>query len=352
MPLGLAPSSAKLGSVSTSAFTCAACHFGRMPDGRYVVGYANSRLEYGQFLVTLGAPLSLGLNANDPKIHPAVRSLLASAVTAAKGKPGYLTQTALTGLTLLGAGTTGGIELEDQARLMALRSGTMDFLMKPLVDDGVWTVSRILSLWNIPSGEQRSAAKMPHEMLSWNGGVSSLGLFIDGFVVIGASHDGWSAKRLAPLQAYVRSLRSPAPAIAVSELTIDTGARLFGEKGCLACHRGPSGEGTRVFTFDEMQTDSQYAKIYNPAPSGAPCCGLGNDASTVTKGVKAPRLAGLFSQTRFLHNGSLASLEELFCVSPRSTDQSLGQLGTGHQQTCAGLTDGEKRSLIEYLRSL
>lgn len=352
MPLGLAPSTAKLGTVETSALTCAACHFGQLPDGRYAVGYANWRLEYGRFIATLGAPLSLGLNASDPKIHPSVRAMLAQAVATAKTKSGYLTQTALTGLKLLGAGTTGSFALEDQARLVALRSGTMDFLMKPLVDDGVWTVSRILSLWNLPSPAQRTTSQMPHEMLSWNGGVSSLGMFVDGFVVIGASGDAWSPERLAPLQAYVRSLRAPAPLVAVSQAATESGAELFVQKGCLMCHTGPSGEGARVFSFDELQTDSEYSKIYNPGPSGAPCCGLGTDASLVTRGVKAPRMSGLFSQSRFLHNGSVGSLEQLFCVTPRSTDTSLGQLAGGHQQTCTGLTDGEKRALIEYLGSL
>ncbi len=351
MPLGLQPSTGKLGTVATSAFTCAACHFGKLPDGRYAVGYANSQLDYGKFIATLGAGLSLGLNANDPKIHPMIRSMMGPAVTTAKAKPGYLTESALTGLTLLGAGNVASNTLDDQERMLNLRSGTMDFLTKPLLEDGVWTVSRIISLWNLPTAEQRSLAGMPHEMLSWNGAVRSLDDFVAGFVVIGAGAAEWTPARLAPLNEYVLSLRAP-PSLAVqSAALIEEGAQLFVRQGCSSCHAGPSGEGPRVFSFTDIETDAQYANIYNPDANGVPCCGFG-DASTVSRGVKAPRMAGLFSQTRLLHNGSVGSLDELFCRLPRSSDTSLGQRSTGHQQTCTSLTDGEKSALIEYLRSL
>ncbi|MEL6182210.1 MAG: hypothetical protein AAFS10_24845 [Myxococcota bacterium] len=47
LPIGLVTSSAQLGDMQTSAFTCASCHFGRMPDGRYAVGYANRNSTMG-----------------------------------------------------------------------------------------------------------------------------------------------------------------------------------------------------------------------------------------------------------------------------------------------------------------
>ncbi len=349
MPIGLAPTTGKLGSIVTRAFTCAACHFGQLADGRFAVGYGNGKLDYGTFLATLGAPLSLSFNENDPKVAPAVRMRLASAVAAAKLKPGYTAEAGLLGLSLLGAGSTGSVTVAEQERFLALKPGTMDFLTKPLVDDSVWTVSRILSLWNLPDEPRRTATRMPHEMLSWNGGVKRTMDFLKGFVAIGVGAT-WTEQRLLPLERYLRTLRAPAPLTAPGDT--ETGAKLFVDKGCLTCHSGPSGEGTRVFTFAEMGTDDEYAKIYNPGPDGGPCCGLGDDPSNVTRGVKAPRMAGLFSSRRLLHNGSIEGLDELFCLAPRDPTTVVAQTSKGHAMTCEGLSGSEKQALIRYLNSL
>lgn len=348
MPLGLAPTTGKAGTVSTLAFTCASCHFGKMPDGRYSVGYGNLSLDYGKLLASLGAPLTLSSNASDPKVHVQLRQELAGPVAAAKMQSSYQIDLGIAGLQLLGAGMGGQLTVDEQGKFLALRTGTMDFMTKPLVEDNVWTVSRIMSLWNLPDAERRTTAGMPHEMLSWNGGVDTLESFLAGFVTYGQSQVEWSPARLSPLADYVRSLRAPATLAALSADEVTEGARLFVGMGCLECHKGASGEGARVFTFDELGTDATYATIYNPGPDGKSPVG----DFFVTRGVKAPRMAGLFSQTRFLHNGAVASLEELFCLSPRDPSRVEGQRSDGHGMTCQGLTELEKRRLITYLKSL
>lgn len=343
MPLGLAPTTGKSGSVATRAFTCASCHFGKMPDGRYAVGYGNLALDYGKFIAALGAPLSMSFNANDPKVHEQLRMELAGPVAAAKAKPGYTNEAGLVGLQLLGAGSNGSLTIEEQGRFLALPTGTMDFLTKPLVDDGVWTVSRILSLWNLPAGRA-------HELLAWNGGVPTVENFLEGFVVIGVGKADWPPARLAPLAEYVRSLSTPPLEQPAGDVSL--GAGLFISKQCGTCHDGPSGESLRTYSFAEVGTDSAYANIYNPGADGKPCCGLGGDASYVTRSVKAPRMTGLAWQTRFLHNGSLTTLEELFCLAPRPLVTLPAQTTVGHRFTCEGLTTDEKQQLMAWLRSL
>ncbi len=264
MPLGLAPTTGKAGTVSTLAFTCASCHFGKMPDGRYSVGYGNLSLDYGKLLASLGAPLTLSSNANDPKVHAQLRQELAGPVAMAKTQSSYQIDLGIAGLQLLGAGMGGQLTAEEQGKFLALRTGTMDFMTKPLVEDNVWTVSRILPLWNMPDAARRAAAGMPHEMLSWNGGVDTLESFLKGFVTYGQSQVEWTEARLSPLADYVRSLRAPESLASLEAAEVKEGARLFVGMGCLECHKGASGEGARVFTFDEMGTDPTYATIYNP----------------------------------------------------------------------------------------
>ncbi|MBS1148466.1 MAG: hypothetical protein H6Q89_164 [Myxococcaceae bacterium] len=340
MPIGLAP-----GSLSTHAFTCAACHFARLPDGRYAVGAANERLDYGTLIASIGAPLSLSFDLESKTTAPALRATLRRHVLAAKERAGYSAEAGLLGLSLI---TSAGAQLtlEDQVRFLALAPGTMDFLTPPLLDDGVWTVSRILPLWDLPGSEARARAGMAHEMLSWNGGVHSLMEFIEGFVAIGVG-PAWTQEQLIPLRDYIYRLRSPAP---VADARVEEGARLFGERGCAKCHDGPHGGGTRVYTFAELETDDAYAKIYAPGPDGYACCGLRAGPESITRGVKAPRLTGLFATQRLLHNGSVNGLEELFCLAPRAADAGDGQRAGGHWMTCRGLPDDEKRALIAYLR--
>lgn len=333
MPIGLAPSNG-----ATHAFTCASCHFAQLADGRYAVGLAAERFDYGTMIASLGAPLMLTFDADSAKTAPALRVALTPHVKAAKERTGYTAEAGLLGLSLLrfsGAPLT----IADQERFLGLVPGTMDFLTAPLLDDGKWTISRISSLWNL-------APNTASERLSWNGGVHTLMQFLHGFAAIGVG-ETWTDDRLIPLRDYIYTLKPP-PAPTVPN---EDGARLFTERGCAKCHDGPHGEGTGLFTFEEMGTDPVYADIYAPDDAGYACCGLKAGPDSITRKVKAPRLTGLWAISRFLHNGSVHGLEELFCLSPRATDGGLGQSSAGHAMTCDGLTDDEKRTLIAWLRA-
>ena len=70
MPIGLSESTQRMGSIKVHAFTCASCHFGQMPDGRYAVGYPNNQLDYGRFFASMVALMKLSINPNDDNIHP------------------------------------------------------------------------------------------------------------------------------------------------------------------------------------------------------------------------------------------------------------------------------------------
>lgn len=357
MPLGLAETTGTLGDVETRAFTCASCHFGRMTDGRYAVGYGNLSLDYGGFLAGLGAPLSMSLNESSPDVHEDIRMELLPYVRDAKEDPTYQFAVADTGLKLLGAGQgmSGGLDVEDQARFLELNPGTMDFLTEPLVDDGVWTVSRILSLWNIPDAELRAAAEMDHEYLSWTGGATNLESFISGFVAIGvADSSEWTSERIEPLEAYLRSLRAPGLESELNTESVDRGRMTFVDAGCAECHNGPSGESTQAYPYAELGTDSEMAKIFNPNEDDQLCCGFGDadpNSYIVTDGIKAPRLVGVENQIRWLHNGSVPSLGSLLCLEPRPETTALALTATGHEYGCE-LDEGTRRDLIEYLRSL
>lgn len=353
-PLGLAETTGKSGSLETRAFTCASCHFGQMPDGRYAVGYGNMNLDYGRFIAGIGAPLTLSINESSGDVHPDLRDELVPHVQAAKATDGYTLAMAGAGLELLGAGTTASLSIEEQARFLALPPGTMDFLTEPLVDDGVWTVSRILSLWNIPTPEMRDEIGMEHAHLSWTGGATTLDSFISGFVAIGvADPAAWGPDRIEPLKAYLQSLRTPPLKRELPEESVELGARVFVEQGCQDCHAGPSGESLQAYGYDELGTDDAMRYIFNPDENGELCCGFegGDDSYVVTDGIKAPRLTGLENQTRFLHNGSVESLRQLVCLDERPQDDNFAQASHGHVYGC-DLEESDREHLVTYLLSL
>lgn len=228
LPIGLAATTGKVGTLDTLAFTCASCHFGQMADGRYAVGYANMELEYGLWMATMPAVVSLSMPRGENSVHPSVRERVGPAVEATKARPGYMIELGVLGMQLLGADPNSSPSVDQQGQFMTLDPGTMDFLTAPIADDGVWTVSRILSLWNLPDAEQRQALSMPHERLSWNGGGHSLGDFLEGFVRIGLGEwEAWPRERFVPLEAYIRSLRTPPQERPVDRARAYVGSYLF-----------------------------------------------------------------------------------------------------------------------------
>ena len=61
LPLGIAPTTM---ASSSLAFTCASCHFGKLPDGRYAVGAPNHAFDYGTLILSMTvAPTALAVRA-------------------------------------------------------------------------------------------------------------------------------------------------------------------------------------------------------------------------------------------------------------------------------------------------
>jgi hypothetical protein len=347
-PLGFAPG-APLGDIDTLAMTCGSCHFGRLSDGRYAVGAPNHDYEYGAHMLALTlAPAAIAPGFDPSVHHPDALVKLAPLLNELEENPVLSAQLLLQMLPMASlADEVPQMDWETEGHYAHWAPGTMDFVISPLpIDDGVHTVSKIAPLYGIPSDEEMTAAGMPHAMLAWTGAAVSLAEFLDGFVRIG---DGgaYTAEELEPLRDYILSLRPP-----VVEPDTGAGEGVFSEAGCLSCHSGPQGSGTRVFTFEEVGTDDALRYWGDPDLTGRPCCGLTDDPDVrLTHGVKSPRLVGLWAMGRFLHNGSVESLEELLCVDgPRPVIDEPAFGNQGHTFGCE-LPTPDKHALLAYLRS-
>ena len=355
-PLGLAPSAKFAGSLDAVAFTCASCHFAKLSDGRYSVGAPNHGYEYGKSILAMAifptAALS-GTSGHDPDAVVVVQPHID------KANSNIVLKAALIG-TLLPLITSGGMMPNFPAtaehHYAQWKSGTMDFLMEPLpVNDNVHVVSKISALWGLPTDDEIKSSGMVNAMIGLSGNGPSLLGFAQKFISVGGGDlAAWPDEKLQPLLEYVYSLRAPQnPSPPVATL-VAQGKQLFADKGCTSCHDGPRGSGKRVYTFEEIGSDDALKYWLDPDLTGTPCCGFSlSNGDKLTHGVKSPRLVGQWALSRFLHNGSVGSLEDLFCVGGargKVTDQAFGD--RGHNLTCDGLSSDEKTALIAFLKSI
>ncbi|MEC7241052.1 MAG: hypothetical protein VXW32_07405 [Myxococcota bacterium] len=343
---------ALMGRTSTLALTCASCHFGRMPDGRYAVGYPNLEYEYGTHILSLfigsmrGVP---GFRESDH--HPDAIDVVRPVLDRFDADPMLAMGLMWDMLPMLLGGVTDIPRLSTEAEgfYASWLPGTMDFAMAPLpLEDGVHTVSKILPVWGIPRAREMQAHGMDSAMLAWTGAAKSLDEFLAGFVVVGGGpSEEWGEPELAPLKAFIESLDAPEPLELQDPEAVASGAEVFREAGCQDCHAGPRGGGLEVFDLEEIGTDPAIGDWGDGDGDGEICCGIDGD---LTGGIKAPRLDGLFALNAFLHNGSLGSLEELLCVEEREQSLSTPHANTGHRFGC-DLELQEKSDLLAFLRS-
>lgn len=344
---------ASMGSTPTLALTCANCHFGKMPDGRYAVGYPNLEYEYGTHMLSLfigslkGVP---GFNVADhhPDAIEAVQPILDRFDADPWLGMGLLWN--MLPMLLGGVNDIPSLSYENEGLYASWLSGTMDFTMAPLpLEDGVHTISRILPLWGIPTVEEEAAYSMKSSMLAWTGAARSLNEFLEGFVVIGGGPtEEWGPDELSPLREYLESLDAPDPLLVGQTGSIEAGRQIFGAAGCQDCHAGPRGGGLKIFDFEEIGTDAALASWGDGDGDGELCCSVDGE---LTGGIKAPRLSGAFALSRFLHNGSVSSLEQLLCLEDRLESEAPPYANTGHLYGCE-LSSEEKADLLAFLRSI
>lgn len=363
LPLGMAPSAPIGGMVANDAFTCASCHFGQLPDGRYAVGAANHAYDYGVHNLAIIVPASLATpGADRDEHHPdALRRLQPLLDHIDADSSGFQLRALGALAPLLGALGGGGLTIpqvdrETEGHYANWLPGTMDFLIAPLpVDDGIHTVSKISLLWGLPPEGEWASAEMDGAHLGFTGVAHSLKNFLRGFIVFGNGDSAaYPDERLGPLEDYIYSLQAPAsltpPAPEATE-----GEALFTSAGCIDCHDGPRGSGRELYTFEAIGTDDAMRGWLDPELDGTPCCGLDLvPGDRLSYGIKSPRLVGLWAAERFLHNGSVSSLETLFCLDgARNRITTPAYSDRGHDFTCADdLSAADRQALIAYLRSL
>ncbi|WP_285764985.1 hypothetical protein [Biformimicrobium ophioploci] len=374
LPVGIAHSSGDFGTwdpvtqpnggpIEVYSFTCSACHFKKMTDGNYAVGIGNTEYDYAkmtgaQAQLPLSVIFGLPAEAHDPD---GLLGTLADAIAVSDQKYGL---NAARDAFLDGPDSVNGVieagsqpdELtsiqftaEEQKRFWATWSGVLDFLIRPMQDDGVHSNTRIMNTNGIPIDEvvHKQHGLQQRQGLSWNGGAYDLIQFVRGFITITPSdpevpenreeYNYWVKEyRYMPLVRYIESLDEPDLPI---DRVFDAAAAKRGEAifdhNCTSCHNGPGGETSRPYDHAEVGVETSHADIMAPFWDPTAFGGAGgweNGISVVaerfpagvtgevTRQVKAPRFIAMWDNDRLLHNGAVGGLEELLtCTSERSS---------------------------------
>jgi mono/diheme cytochrome c family protein len=354
-PLGFPEGLPMAGGSKTVAFGCAACHFGRLPDGRFAVGMPNLDYDYSGHMLTVGiAPQAVAPGFSRADHHPDAVAAVEPILDELRDRPLLRASFGLALLELLGEDASAGtITTESEGYYASWPPGTMDFVIEPLpLDDDVHIVSRILPLWEIPTTEEAMAHGAPHAQLAWTGAAPTLMDFLRGFIAVTGSADDWPDARLEPLHDYLLTLRAPVNPNPPDPVAVDAGRRLFAVTGCADCHAGPRGGGLEPYAFDEVQTDPALMQWGDADLDGTLCCGMDSEqGGGATHAVKAPRLTGLWTQTRLLHNGSLDSLESLLCLEPRAQPLPIPNSNEGHTYGCE-LPEEERWAILSFLLAI
>ena len=339
-----------MGSVDTLAYSCASCHFGQLPDGRYSVGMSNNQYAAGkQFLSLMLLPQSVMPGFDDAEHDSDALDIIEPLREKLWNSPLLFAQMGWNLLPLLWESdmSAASITRDVEEAYASWKTGTMDVFIPPLpIDDETHIVSKIPTIWSIPNEREQQEFDMDSAMLSWNGGSPSLDHFVGGFLALGDS-ESWSIEDVEPLLAYLETLKAPSTLESLEEVQVNTGRELFNNE-CLTCHQGYQGSSIELYSFDEIGTDDQMKYILDPELDGVSVSGV--DASP-THQIKAPRLTGVWAKERLLHNGSVESLEELFCMEGPRTDSRPIFGNVGHTYGC-DWSETEKINIIEFLHTI
>jgi hypothetical protein len=170
----------------------------------------------------------------------------------------------------------------------------------------------------------------------------------------------YSEAQLYALANYVYSLEHPANPNKPNALT-NRGERIYAEQGCVTCHTPPAFTNNMLTPVDGFEVPDEHRRKYDIFDIS-----VGTDPSYALKTrrgtgyYKVPSLRGVWYRGPFLHDGSLATLEDL--LDPRRLRDNYvatGFRGAGVTQKAVRghefgmeLPDADRKALLAYLRTL
>ncbi|RYZ48791.1 MAG: hypothetical protein EOP07_25365, partial [Proteobacteria bacterium] len=151
LAVGMTDGPDMVGGVKTYTLTCGSCHFGKLPDGRYVVGSPNQEFAFGKLTLAAATLPELAFQ-KDKSLPPEVRKVLNPIVEEVFGKAFGRIGVIAQAISLLPSVLIKGVAAPSEAAkldLAILPAGVLDPYSPPSLDDRVKVPLRISPLWGI-----------------------------------------------------------------------------------------------------------------------------------------------------------------------------------------------------------
>jgi YVTN family beta-propeller protein len=183
-------------------------------------------------------------------------------------------------------------------------------------------------VWFAPDGPRQTPSLAGRGMVDtapyyWSGEFTTLTDFLNTTIAERMGGTGIDQGTADTLNQYVASLPAPEnPNVQATPTDAQQrGAQVFGAAGCGACHNG------------QWMTNDAFANVGTLTAT--------DQGNVVSQGINVPSLRGLARTAPYLHDGSVATLEQRIRQNP----------GDKHGVT-SGLSDAQVSDLVEYLKSL
>jgi cytochrome c551/c552 len=174
------------------------------------------------------------------------------------------------------------------------------------------------------------------------------------------SDSRYSEEQLYALAKYLYSLEHPKNPNKPTAIT-RKGEVIFAQQGCVSCHTPPAFTNNMLTPVDGFEVPEEHRKKYDIFDIS-----VGTDPNYALKTrrgtgyYKVPSLKGLWYRGPFLHDGSLATLEDL--IDPKRLQEDYvptGFIGAGIAKRAVRghefgmeLPDADRKALIAYLKTL
>jgi len=164
---------------------------------------------------------------------------------------------------------------------------------------------------------------------------------------------------LYALALFVESMESPVNPNLLSELS-EEGRKVFAREGCAGCHSGPNYTSGKLTLATGFVPSKELLKEYDVLPVS-----VGTDSGVALKTrkgtgmYKIPSLRGVWYRGRYLHDGAVTTLEEMFDANRlRPEFVPSGFKGLDKNRAVPGhefglkLNETDRKALLAFLRTL
>ncbi len=338
-------------------FSCAACHTGKLPDGRVSIGMANESFEYGKFnQYTLFSIWMVDKRKYDetrwlPELIKMYKKLK-------KGNKSFF------------------LKMMTATEKMPINK----FLLKYIIGEQPPSLATQRSFLNSEPGVFNGFApslnfedrelyvsapgvwKLGTEKESHYGTLASrpdtTSFIQEAFVYTNRSNKYSKPSYIEPVAEYLKCLKSPKPIVKKNVNLYDRGQNVF-KNSCTSCHDLKHGGGSSAVSPEAIGIPQTFVGIfegYQPQDIQSKRTFKLLQEMKLDKSahkIKVRRLNGVWTRKNLTSNGQIKGMDHLFCLNgkTRSFVNSESSKTQGiHLDLCENYSESEKEALKEYLK--